>query len=64
MEIDEKLDNDIDKTISTKCTKGHKFKVPREKMTRRVQGKSFVTLCPKCNSVARLRREDVFESLE
>jgi hypothetical protein len=61
MEMDEKLDNDIDKTISTKCIKGHKFKVPREKITTSSTGKSFITLCPKCNSVSRLRREDVFE---
>jgi hypothetical protein len=61
MEMDEKLDNDIDKTISTKCIKGHKFKVPREKISCSASGKSFVTLCPKCNSVARLRKEDVFE---
>ena len=60
MEMDEKLDDDIDKTISTKCIKGHKFKVPKEKITTSSTGKSFVTLCPKCNSVARLRREDVF----
>ena len=46
--------------ISTKCISGHKFKVPKEKIQTSSSGKSFVTLCPKCNKVARLRKEDVY----
>ena len=32
VELDEKIDDDIGKTISTKCIKGHKFQVPKEKI--------------------------------
>ena len=46
--------------ISTKCISGHSFKVPKEKIQTSSSGKSFVTLCPKCNRVARLRKEDVY----
>lgn len=59
--MEEKIDEDIDKTISTKCIKGHKFQVPREKIQTSSTGKSFVTLCPKCNGVARLRKDEVYE---
>ena len=61
VELDEKIDDDIGKTISTKCIKGHKFQVPKEKIQTSSTGKSFVTLCPKCNGVARLRKDEVYE---
>jgi uncharacterized C2H2 Zn-finger protein len=60
-DMNEKIDEDIDKTIKTKCIKGHTFKVPREKIQTSSTGKSFVTLCPKCNGVARLKKDEVME---
>jgi uncharacterized Zn finger protein (UPF0148 family) len=59
-EIGEEIDGDIDKTISTRCIKGHKFQVPKEKIQTSSTGKSFVTLCPKCNGVARLKKDEVY----
>ena len=61
MDTDDRLDEEIDKTIKTKCIKGHKFNVQREKIQTSSTGKSFVTLCPKCNGVARLRKNEVYE---
>ena len=46
------MDNTEGNVISTKCITGHKFKVPKEKVQASSSGKSFVTLCPKCNKVA------------
>lgn len=63
-EMGDQLDNDVEKTISTKCIHGHKFKAPREKIMTSATGKSFIALCPKCNGVARLRREDVIKLFE
>jgi len=60
-EIDEQLDIMDQDILSTKCINGHKFKVPKEKIAASSSGKSFVTLCPKCNKVARLRKEDVYK---
>ena len=60
-DISEQIDEDIGKTISTKCIKGHKIQVPKEKIQTSSTGKSFVTLCPKCNGVARLKKDEVFE---
>lgn len=60
-ELSEKIDDDIGKTIKTKCIKGHTFQVPREKIQTSSTGKSFVTLCPKCNGVARLKKDAVME---
>lgn len=58
--LEEQMDSTDEMVISTKCITGHKFKVPKEKIQASSSGKSFVTLCPKCNKVARLRKEDVF----
>jgi len=55
------MDSNEQELISTKCINGHKFKVPKEKIQASSSGKSFVTLCPKCNKVARLRKEEVFK---
>ena len=62
--LEEQMDNTDQMLISTKCINGHKFKVPKEKIQASSSGKSFVTLCPKCNKVARLRKEEVFQSFE
>lgn len=60
-DIGDKIDADIAATISTKCIKGHKFQVPKDKIQTSSTGKSFVTLCPKCNGVARLKKDDVYK---
>ena len=60
MELEDQMDNAGLTVISTKCINGHKFQVPREKIQTSSSGKSFVTLCPKCNKVARLRKEEVY----
>ena len=62
VDLEEQMDNTDQMLISTKCINGHKFKVPKEKIQASSSGKSFVTLCPKCNKVARLRKEEVFQS--
>lgn len=59
-DLDDQLDSADESTISTKCIAGHKFRVPKEKIATSSSGKSFVTLCPKCGKVARLRKDDVY----
>ena len=59
--LEDQMDKTEESVISTKCITGHKFKVPKEKIQASSSGKSFVTLCPKCNKVARLRKEEVFQ---
>jgi len=60
MDLEEQMDTAESTVISTKCINGHKFQVPKEKIQTSNSGKSFVTLCPKCNKVARLRKEEVY----
>jgi hypothetical protein len=61
VDIEEQMDSADQQLIATKCINGHKFKVPKEKVQASSSGKSFVTLCPKCNKVARLRKEEVYK---
>ena len=59
--VGEEIDTAGDSMLKTKCIKGHKFAVPRDKIQTSSSGKSFIAMCPKCNGVARLRREDVLK---
>ncbi len=59
--VGDEIDTAGDSMLKTKCIKGHKFAVPRDKIQTSSSGKSFIAMCPKCNGVARLRREDVLK---
>jgi len=59
--VGDEIDTAGDSMLKTKCIKGHKFAVPRDKIQTSSSGKSFIAMCPKCNGVARLRREEVLK---